>query len=141
MIASFLLTFVAPASPVRPAFVPPLEPATVATAQDAEYDTKLAEAGDDVAKLWELHLWCKETSRNSESRATLKKLLENDAEHEEAHKALGHHNYDGQWFETYTSLAKYKRAEEASMKEKGLARYKDEWVKIDDLPPTPGTPT
>ena len=136
MIATLLLSLATPAPthPVASAFVAPAPGAAEARRQDEEYDAKLAEAGDDVTKLWELHLWCKETSRNSESRATLKKLLELDAEHAEAHKALGHHSYDGQWFETYTALAKYKRAEEKRMRDQGLARYKDEWVKIDDLP-------
>ena len=34
-----------------------------------------------------------------------------DPDHEEAHKGLRHHNYDGKWFEGYEELSKYRREE------------------------------
>jgi len=112
----------------------PTRPAAARAWLDGEFDKRLAQAGDDPAKLWELHLWCKETSRNAASTKVLKKIVELAPDHEEARKALGHQSYDGQWFESYTALAKYKREEEKRMSEKGLVRFKDEWVPQADLP-------
>ncbi len=121
----------ATAPDVRPSPVPVAAPSRVL---DEEFDKRLADAGTDAAKLWELHLWCKETSRSAESRTVLKKIVELSPDHQDARKALGHHFYDEKWFETYTALAKYKRDEEQKQKEKGLARYKDQWVPIADVP-------
>ncbi len=135
MIVQLILTLPAMASASAPAVVFPSTPTSEARMRlDEEFDKRLADAGTDVDKLWQLHLWCKETSRSAESRTVLKKVIEVSPDHPEARKALGHHFYDNKWFETYTALAKYKRDEEGKMKEKGLARYKDEWISIADVP-------
>ncbi len=131
MIPSLLLTLPAALAPAAPA---PLPPAILG--QDAdEYDTKLAEAGEDVDKLWELQKWCKEQGRNSDARKVLKKIVSIDGENEAARKALGHHFYDGKWFSSRTELSVYRRAEEKRMRdEKGLIRMGDEWVPIAEAP-------
>src|SRR5262249_45270557 len=60
--------------------------------------------------------------------------LELDPSNKEAHTALRHHFYDNKWFESYAELSKYRREETASMKAKGLVRFKDDWVAEADLP-------
>lgn len=128
-------------APAGPTLLPRLhqpsptpEPGTSLQAQEDEYETKLAEAGEDTAKLWELQTWCKEQGRNSDRRKILKKIIEVDPDHTEARKALGHHFYADQWFSTRTELAAYRRKEEREMAEKGLVRFGDEWVSGKEAP-------
>lgn len=135
MIALLVLASV-PALPAAPsAHLPTAVPLTRPLAQDGDYDAKLAAAGDDVSKLWELHLWCRENSKYKESRDVLTRIVELEPDHEEARKALGHRFYDGQWFESYSKLSAYKREEEKRMlDEKGLVRFKESWVPQADVP-------
>ncbi len=132
MIASLFLTlFSAPAAAAPAAAV---EPALLSQDVDQEYQTRLAAAGDDVDKLMELSVWCKANSKYAESRKVLKSILEIDADNEAAHKALNHHFYDGQWFDSYLKVSDYKRAEEEKMRAKGLVRLGEEWVSAADAP-------
>lgn len=99
------------------------------------YEERLTQAGDDVDALWELHTWCRDQHKYSESRKTLKRILELDAEHKEARSALGHSFYDGQWFESSYKLSEYKRAEETrKLAEEGLVPLGDEWVPQAEAP-------
>jgi len=103
-----------------------------ALTQDEEgpsYEERLAQAGDDVAGLWEIHTWCRAQHKYSESRKTLKRIIALDAEHAEARAALGHTFYDARWFESSYKLSEYKRTEEKrKLEEEGLVRLGDEWV-------------
>jgi hypothetical protein len=103
-------------------------------AADAEVDAKIAEAGTDVAKLIELAKSFSTAGKDDAAKKVYKKVVELDPKHEEARKALRHHFYDGKWFESYAELSKYRREETAKMKEKGLARWKDQWVPEADVP-------
>src|SRR5262245_8796752 len=103
-------------------------------ATDAETDAKIAEAGKDVAKLMELGASLKTAGKDDGAKKAYKKVLEFDPNNEAAHKELRHHFYDNKWFESYAELSKYRREETARMKEKGLVRFKDQWVPEADLP-------
>jgi len=103
-------------------------------AAEADIDAKITEAGTDVAKLLELAKSFSSGGKDDAAKKTYKKIVELDPKHEEAHKALRHHFYDGRWFESYAELSKYRREETAKMGEKGLARWKDQWVPKDDVP-------
>ncbi len=129
MIATLLLCFV-PA----PAPLPTLPTVPIQEAGDAEVDQKITEAGTDVAKLLELATSFSTAGKDDASKKVYKKIIELDPNHEAAHKALRHHNYNGKWFESYAELSKFRREETAKMKEQGLARYKDQWVPEADLP-------
>jgi hypothetical protein len=131
IILSLTLSVALPAADLAPA---PAPPAAVRTLPDEEFDKRFAEAGTSTAKLWELHLWCKETARKAESKQALEKIVDLEPDHEDARKALGHQRYDGRWFESYTALAKYKREQERRMAERGLVRHGDQWVLEADLP-------
>lgn len=110
---------------------------TVACCQeagDADVEAKIAAAGADIAKLLELAKAFSGESKDDAAKKAYKKIVELDPKHEEAHKALRHHFYDGKWFESYAELSKYRREETAKMKDKGLARWKDQWVAEDSVP-------
>lgn len=99
------------------------------------YKRRRKEAGDDVAKLWELHLWCDAYGLSRESRSVLRAILKVEPNHRQAREALGHIEYDGRWFKSEQELAKYKaEKEEREAKERGLVRFGDEWVPAADLP-------
>lgn len=101
-------------------------PATICIQEDVE--AKIAAAGDDVEKLMALAQAFKDAEDDASARTVYEKVITLDPNHEEAHKALRHHNYDGQWFTSYAALSKYRRAEKKKMAEKGLIRYNNEWV-------------
>lgn len=103
-------------------------------AKEAEYKKRFETSKGDVTKLAELAKWCDENELRDQKREVLNRILELDPNNEEAHKALHHHAYDGKWFETYAELSSYKRDEAKRMlEEKGLVRYKDEWVPAADV--------
>ncbi|MBK7645024.1 MAG: hypothetical protein IPJ19_18590 [Planctomycetes bacterium] len=132
MFAAFALTLTLATSPSSPSNALPA--ATPFAAQDPQLETKLAAAGKDVAKLLELAAACTASGQEEDARKVYAKVLELDAANEAAHKALRHQFYDQKWFESFAELAKYKREEAAKMKQKGLARFKDEWVPEGDVP-------
>jgi len=134
LIVSPLASALPPAAPT-----PALRPAPAALVQDEapdeELEAKLAEAGEDPAKLMEVAAWCKENDRHPKAREVYRKVIEIDPNHEAARKGLRHHFYDDQWFETYVALSNYKRAEAKRMKEEfGLVKFGDEWVPEADVP-------
>jgi hypothetical protein len=126
------LSLVAPTS-AEAATAPPA-PACFQQDTDPEYEKKIADAGNDVAKLWAVHEWCKERELRDLSKQTLQKIIAIDPNHEEARKALGHRLYDGKWFESYSALSKYRKEEEARMAEKGLVRFNDGWAAAAEVP-------
>ena len=103
-------------------------------ANDAEVDKKIAEAGTDIAKLLELATSYTTASNDDAAKKVYKKIVALDPNHEAAHKALRHHNYDNKWFESYAELSKYRREETANMKAKGLAKWREQWVPEGDVP-------
>lgn len=101
----------------------------------AEYEKKKKAAGKDVEKLWDLYLWCDANGMEKQGRSCLRAIIREDGSHRAAHKAMGHIEFDGKWFTTQKKLDQYKADEEERIaKEKGLVRYKDEWVPADHLP-------
>ncbi len=108
-------------------------PDVVLALQD-EVAQKIAEAGSDVAKLLELAKSYQTAENEEAAKQVFNHILELDPNHEEAHKALRHHSYDGKWFKSYAELSKYRSEETKKMKAKGLARLGEEWVPIADLP-------
>lgn len=100
-----------------------------------EWKKKKEEAGEDAEKLWDLYLWCDAYGMKNEGRKTLLALVRVDENHKEARELLGHVYYDGQWFKSQKAADRYKEKEEKRRaEEEGLVKYKDEWVKKEDLP-------
>ncbi|MEQ1894557.1 MAG: hypothetical protein ABL998_18610, partial [Planctomycetota bacterium] len=129
MIASILLTVIS-----VPAPAPTPAPVVSWFQEDAEVDAQITAAGKDAAKLMELAASLKTAGKDDAAKKALKKVIEIDPNHAEARKELRHHNYDGKWFESYAELSKYRREETAKMKEKGLVKWKDQWVPEADKP-------
>ena len=100
-----------------------------------EYKRLKEGAGKDVAKLWELYLWCEARSMARESKSVLWRIVRADDSHKEAHTLLGHLFFDGEWFTSEKKLAKHKRVEaERKAKEEGLVRWNEQWVRKEDIP-------
>jgi hypothetical protein len=101
----------------------------------ATYTEKREEAGKDPVKLWEVHLWCEANGLSKEAKSCARAVVKYDDEHKEAHEYLGHAFYGGKWFTSERKMERYKaEEEERAAKEKGLVRFKDEWVTEADLP-------
>lgn len=99
------------------------------------FERRFQEAGENVEKLWELHLWAEAYGMERESRRCLRTIVRVDPQHRPANEALGHIFYAGRWFPNERRLAEFKKEEEARIAaEKGLVRFRDEWVPADDLP-------
>ncbi|MBK8179334.1 MAG: hypothetical protein IPK67_10690 [Planctomycetes bacterium] len=131
MIAALFLTFLPVSSPAETV---PAASLTQAPAEDPALEAKITAAGKDVAKLLELAAACVAAGQEDGAKKVYKKILTLDANNETARKGLRHQQYDGKWFESFAELSKYKREEAARMKQKGLARFKDQWVPEADLP-------
>ncbi len=56
-------------------------------------------APDDAEGLFELALWTREQNAHTLTRELMEAVLAIEPEHAEAHNALGHRNFQGQWVE------------------------------------------
>ncbi len=100
-----------------------------------QYSAKRKEAGKDPEKLWELYLWCEAYGLDKQGRSCLRAVVKANPDHKEAHEKLGHLEYAGRWFPSQKKLDKFKAKEELRIaEEEGLVRWKDGWVKLEDLP-------
>ncbi|TDJ74335.1 MAG: hypothetical protein E2O39_05070 [Planctomycetota bacterium] len=112
-----------------------LAPALVRALGDEAYEERLARAGEDPEKLWELVIWCESTERDKEARTVLRRLVKLEPGHRRAHEKLGHVEHEDRWFptrkklESYLAKEKVRRAEAA-----GLVKFKGEWVQPEELP-------
>jgi hypothetical protein len=129
IVASVLL-----ALPFTASIAPASTPVALVPQEADEVGQKITDAGTDVAKLLELAKSYQTAENDEAAKKVFERVVELDPEHEEAHKALRHHHYDGKWFKSYAELSKYRREETERMKAQGLARLGDEWVPIADLP-------
>ncbi len=113
------------------------EASAVASPQDdakAEYAKRSAEIDPrDAEAHYQLGLWCKSVKLRRESTKAFKKAITLDQNHEGAHKALGHVQFEGIWM----SKSEKKRMEEQKTAEenraKGLVQYKGQWVKKEEV--------
>ena len=129
-----LTTFVLATLPILASPTGASDPTAFALVDD-EYDKRRKEAGDDVEKLWALYEWCDAYGKKSEARRTLIRIVKLEPNHRPAHEALGHVEYDGQWFTSEKKLEAYKKEkEEREAKEKGLVKYEGEWVPAEHVP-------
>jgi hypothetical protein len=111
-----------------------LVPAVVLIAAARDHTDDIRTAGKDVAKLLELARSWSSAGDERAACAAWSRVLDLDAQNEEAHKGLRHHAYAGRWFETYGALYRHRREEEQRMlAEKGLVRFRDGWVPEADL--------
>lgn len=102
-----------------PAFPPSVLPGPTAAAQDsvAQRAAVLAAAGDETGAR---ELWTR--------------ILQQDPADAEARRALGHHEYNGVWYETYAELSTAMRAEAKAKLAEGLVRLGEDWVPVEEFP-------
>ncbi|MBK7642651.1 MAG: hypothetical protein IPJ19_06300 [Planctomycetes bacterium] len=109
---------------------------------EADYERRRKLADKDVDKMWDLYDWCVEKKLDKDAKSCLRRIVQLRSDDEKAHKLLGDIAYDGKWFPTEKKLAEYKteqaekaaKEEEKAAKEKGLVKFKDQWVTPEDLP-------
>lgn len=130
LVETLLVVAAAPIVTVRDGLNPP-----TTTFQSKTFEERLEEAGDDVDELWSLYLWCDAGGRTREGRTVLRKIVDLDSGHRGANEALGYFEYHGRWFKTERALEAFKaEEEEREALEKGLVRFKGEWVSRNDVP-------
>lgn len=124
----------APHSLAQPA--PTVEPREFQQQKDdAEFERRRKEAGNDVDKLWDVYKWCKEQKKDDKGRSVLRQLLKIDPNHEDANVALGNIKYDGKWFPSQKKVDEYKKEQIAKQeKADGLVEYKGQRVPPADVP-------
>ena len=99
-----------------------------------EFEKRMAEAGDDVDKLWQVHNYCVTYNLSSQDRKVLRAIIKLDPDHKQAREASGHIFFDDQWFKSEKKYLAHKaKKEEKEAKAAGLVKYKGEWVHPDDL--------
>ena len=102
-------------------------------AEDPEFDEKLAAAGDDPVRLWELSQWCLEYGRPVLARGVLSRLLRSDPDHARAREALGHRSGAGRWFASEASYRRFQASQEGTAaRARGYVKHKDLWLHKED---------
>lgn len=137
MLNGLFVALLFPASPA-PAPLTRGEPTAQQPQQDAEFDRRRKDAGNDVDKLWDVYKWCKEQKKDDKGRSVCRQILKIDPNFEDANLALGYVKYDNKWFPSQKKIEEYKKeqaAKEAKEAEKdGLVDYKGKRVAPEDVP-------
>lgn len=131
MLSTLLLAVAPLAFDAADRSLPPLQPAVTAVALDDDYKTRLKDAGKDPEKLWALYEWTLEDkTRKKYRKRVLNKILKVDADHRQTHEALGHLEFEGQWFKSERDRDKFI---EKIAEERGLVKYDGKWVEPEDV--------
>ena len=112
----------------------PLTGSVVARQDDADVDQAINAAGEDVGKLMALAEQYTKAKNSSAAKKVYRRVIEIEPEHAQAREALRHQKFDGQWFESFVALAKYKREQTKRMEAEGLGLVGEEWVPLADVP-------
>lgn len=100
----------------------------------AEFEKKLAAVNQEDAKqLFDLALWAEANGLGADSKRLLRKVIKIDKDHAEARKILGYvKSDDGKWVTERELERLNAKKEEEAMLDKGLRKYKGEWIPIAD---------
>jgi hypothetical protein len=132
MLSTLALTLAPLAPPVAEAPAVPVRPAATLAAIDDDYKKLLKEAGDDPDKLWELYEWSLEDNKRKKYRKrVLNKIIKVDPKYRPAREALGHVEFEGEWFENERARDKHLSK---IAKERGLVKFDGQWVEAGDVP-------
>ncbi len=100
---------------------------------DSELEQRRAAAGEDVAKLWELHEWCAGTQRAEASTRALRTLVRLDPDHERARAALGHVRLGTRWFTSSWALERFALSQDpVAAARLGRVEYQSLWMHRDE---------
>lgn len=90
---------------------------TIRSREVEEYETRAKAAANTVEARWELAEWCRRNRLRSQRAEQLEQLLLLDPDHAEAHKALGHVQFRGEWM-----------TREAQMEQRGYVLHQGRYV-------------
>jgi hypothetical protein len=130
-------------TPSLPAAFPVTQTPVQGTNPDvAEFEKRRKAADKDTDKLWDLYEWCQQKKLDKEGKNCLRRIVQLSPNDEKAQKLLGNVAYDGKWFPSEKKVEEYKKEQaskaakekEKEAKEKGLVKWKDQWVLPADLP-------
>lgn len=85
-------------------------------ADEVEYDKIRTRYPDTVEGQWELAEWCREKRLSAQRKKHLQRIIQLDPDHEQARRALGYSQIDGQWM-----------TQEEAMIKQGYRRYEGRW--------------
>lgn len=86
------------------------------------------QAGNDVAKLWSLHDWCRGAGFKDELKPLLEQIVRQKPDDAKARKALGHVKVDGRWMSPEEKQVLEEAQHAAAMRAKGLVPHEGRWV-------------
>jgi hypothetical protein len=102
-------------------------------AEEAEFQTKLAGAEHDSAKLWELYLFYKSNQHEVLAARVLRKLVRVAPDYEPARTALGYVRSGDRWFRSRDAMERFERSQDAAVAQaRGLTRQRSMWVHNDE---------
>lgn len=87
-----------------------------------EYEVRAQETDDSIDAQWELAEWCRTKGLTQERRTHLERIIELDANHERAHRGLGHVYEQGRW-----------TTQDEIMTARGYVKHKGRWVLPQEL--------
>lgn len=87
-----------------------------------EYETRSRKATETVESQWALAEWCRQNALKSQRENHLTRVVELDPNHEEARKALGHIQHDGEW-----------TTRDELMASQGYVRHKGKYITSQEL--------
>lgn len=85
--------------------------------REAEYAAIRHKYPDTIEGQWELSEWCRENFLNAEREFHLRRIVELDADNEQARRALGYSRINGAW-----------KTQEEAMVDLGKVRYQGRWL-------------
>ncbi len=86
------------------------------------YETLARATPDTVEDQWELAEWCRKNRLTTQRDTHLQRVVELDPDHEQAHRALGHMQQDGEW-----------TSRDEIMQAQGYVRHKGRYVSAQEL--------
>ena len=86
------------------------------------YETRAKLVAPTAKAHWELAEWCRENRLRTERETQLRKVVEFDPDHEDAHRGLGHTLRDGKWM-----------TRDEHMLSRGYVKYKNRYVTPQEL--------
>src|SRR5262245_8895787 len=102
---------------------------------EAEFARFLEAAGNEIGKLWELHLWCVSAQLDRHDARVLRTILRLEPGHALAQQALGHVFAAGQWFTSSAALERFQQSQDPAVAAaRGLVEYRSLWMHPDEKP-------
>jgi len=101
--------------------------------EEAEFNTKLAGAERDAAKLWEIYLLYKSNQHDVLAARALRKLMRVAPDYEPARTALGYAHSGDRWFRSREALERYERSQDPAVAQaRGLTKQRSTWIHADE---------